>query len=534
MTRSEYDYVIVGAGSAGCALANRLTESGRQRVLLLEAGRRDHLLSRVPVSFSRLIDNPAANWCYRSEPEDGTAQRVIPVPRGRLLGGSSSINGLVYVRGQARDYDTWAQLGNRGWSFDDVLPVFKRMEHYEEGADDWRAQGGPVRVSVAPDQNPIYTAIFMAGDALGIARNDDYNGESQEGIFKTQTTISKGRRMSAAVAYLDPIRGRDNLTIETGALARRVVIEDKRCVGVEYRARGVVHEVAAAREVILCGGAVNSPQLLELSGIGRTQVLEAQGIDVVHELAGVGENLRDHIAPRVVVRLERPGLAFNDRGRGLGLLGQILRYAVSRDGLLSLPAAPVVAFLKTRPELETPDIQLHFVPYHVVLKNGKRRLGPDPGMTVTLYQCRPESLGSIHIKSRDPTAAPAIRFNFLDAEVDRRTLVDGIRVLRKIIATDAMQAICGAEVQPGGQTESDEEILSFIREQAETAYHPVGTCKMGSDVMAVVDAELRVHGIDNLRVADGSIMPTLVSGNTNAACMMIGEKCADVVLAPTV
>ncbi|MCZ6890385.1 MAG: choline dehydrogenase [Gammaproteobacteria bacterium] len=528
---TDYDFVIVGAGSAGCALANRLTENGRHRVLLLEAGRKGHPLSRIPVSFSRLIDNPVANWRFRSEPEDATNNRVIPVPRGKLLGGSSSINGMVYVRGQRQDYDTWAQLGNRGWSFDDVLPVFKRMEHYEEGADEYRGEGGPLRVSVAPDENPIYDALFRAGDELGFPRNPDYNGATTEGIVKTQTTISNGRRMSAAYAYLDPIRKRKNLTIETGALARKVLLQDKTCTGVEYAMNGRTVEATARREVILCGGAINSPQLLELSGIGQEQVLQALGIDVEHALSGVGENLRDHIAPRMIFNLDTPGLAFNDRARGIGLLGQILRYALTRGGLLNLPSAPVIAFLKTHSDLQTPDIQLHFVPYQVVQSNNKRKLGKDPGITCTVYQCRPESLGSIHIRSTDPAQQPAIRFNFLSTETDRQTLIAGIRVIRRIIATDAMQTICGAEVQPGADAQSDDEILAFIRDKAETAFHPIGTCKMGSDPLAVVDHELRVHGIDRLRVADGSIMPTLISGNTNGPCMMIGETCADLVLA---
>jgi choline dehydrogenase len=531
VSSSVFDFIVVGAGSAGCALANRLSANGRYRVLLLEAGPNGHPLSRIPVSFSKLIDNPAANWCYRTEPEAGTNNRPIPVPRGRLLGGSSSINGLVYVRGQRLDYDTWAQRGNRGWSYDDVLPIFKRMEHYEEGGDELRGEGGPVRVSVAPDRNPLYDALFRAGDELGFPRNNDYNGADQEGIVKTQTTISNGRRMSAAYAYLDPIRGRPNLAIETRALARRVLLDGKRAVGVEYSVQGQVREARAGREVILCGGAINSPQLLELSGIGQPQLLQAHGIEVRHELMGVGESLRDHLAPRTIFKITRPGIAYNDRARGFGLLGQILRYGLTKGGLLNLPSAPVLGFLKTRPELATPDIQIHFVPYHVVLRDGKRELGPNAGITCTVNQCRPESLGSVHIKSADPTEHPAINFNFLSAEIDRRTLIDGVRIIRRIIATKAMQVFCGPEVQPGAAVESDDEILEFVRQKAETAYHPTCSCRMGGDPMAVVDDELRVKGLERLRVADGSIMPTLISGNTNGPCMMIGEKCSDLVLA---
>jgi choline dehydrogenase len=525
----EFDYIVVGAGSAGCALANRLSADPSHSVLLLEAGPKDHFLSRVPISFAKLIDNPAANWCYRSQPEAGTENRAIPVPRGRLLGGSSSINGMVYVRGQPLDFDTWAQLGNRGWSYDDVLPIFERMESYAEGGAT-RGANGPLRVGVVHDQNPIYDALLNAGNELGIAANLDYNGPEQEGICRTQATISEGRRMSAAYAYLDPIRQRSNLTIITGAEVARVLLEGRRCTGVEYRLGNTVKIASARGEVILSGGAINSPKLLELSGIGRSEVLGEHGIEVVHELAGVGEGLRDHIAPRLVFEVTQPGVAYNDLGRGVGLLGQILTYAFKRTGLLSLPTAPVLGFIKTRPELASPDVQIHFVPYRVVLKDGKRNFSDDAGITCTVNQCRPESLGSIHINSALPSAAPNIHFNFLDAELDRRTLIGGMRFVRSLLATDAMQTLCGNEMQPGAAVASDEQLLQFIRDTAETAYHPVGTCKMGSDPMAVVDAQLRVHGIERLRVADGSIMPTLTSGNTNAPCMMIGEKCADMVL----
>ena len=526
-----FDFIVVGAGSAGSALANRLSADHRHRVLLLEAGAKWHPLSTVPVSFSKLIDHPSANWCYRSEPEPASAGRAIPVPRGRLLGGSSAINGLVFVRGQALDFDTWAQLGNRGWSYEDVLPVFKRIEHFEGGPDAYRGVDGPLNVSIESDQNPLYDALFESARELGIPCNDDYNGADQEGIARTQTTIRNGRRASAAVAYLAPARHRRNLHVITGAHATKLEFEQTRCTGVTYRRGGSEHVARATREVILSAGAINSPQLLELSGIGRREVLDAHGIPIRHELAGVGEGLRDHIAPRMVFRVMRPGIAFNDRGRGVGLLGQILRYALTRKGLLSLPSAPVLGFLRTRKELASPDVQIHFVPYRVVLRDGKRGLGEEPGMTCTVYQCRPESLGEVHITSPDAGQAPRIRFNFLSAELDRRTLCAGMREVRRIMATAAMRKLCGEEMQPGEAITSDDALLDFIREKAETAYHPVGTCKMGNDSMAVVDESLRVHGFRGLRIADGSIMPTLTSGNTNAPCIMIGEKCADMVLA---
>jgi len=528
--RSGFDYIVVGAGSAGCVLANRLSADGRRRVLLLEAGPRGHWLSGIPISFAKLIDDPAANWRFRAEPDEGSGGRVIPVPRGRLLGGSSAINGLVFVRGQRLDYDTWAQLGNRGWGYDDVLPLFRRMEHFERGEDEWRAQGGPLRVSEVPERSSLYDALFRAGAELGLPPNPDYNGASQEGICKTQATISRGRRMSAAHCYLRPARGRPNLEVLTGALVSRLILDGKRCVGVRYRRNGGEEEARAAREVVLCGGSINSPQLLELSGIGRPEVLSAHGIEVAHALPGVGEHLIDHMSPRMVWRLQPRGVTYNERARGLGLVWQAVRYAATRSGFLSLPSAPVLGFLRSREGLEAPDIQIHFAPF-AIRGPTDRRLLPEPGMTCVIYAMRPESRGSIHIRSPDPREAPAIRFNFLSDPLDRRILIDGVRWVRRIMATRAMDAFRDAEMKPGPDVASDDAIVEWIRATAETTFHPVGTCRMGGDPMAVVDDRLRVHGIEGLRVADGSIMPTLVSGNTNAACIMIGEKASELMLA---
>lgn len=526
----EFDYVIVGAGSAGAVLANRLTEDGKAKVLLVEAGKASHPYSRLPASFGLLIDHPGANWRFLSEPEPGTNNRQIPVPRGKLLGGSSAINGLVFVRGQPLDYDTWAQMGNRGWSYDDVLPLFRRMETYESGSGEHRGSGGPLRVSVVPDKNPLYDALFAAAEHAGYRRNDDYNSRDQEGIVKTQATISRGRRMSTAFCYLAPAMRRPNLKIVTEALTREIVLDGRRCTGIRYERGGQVTEVRARREVLVCAGGVSSPQLLELSGIGNPEILKAHGIEVRHALPAVGENFRDHIAARIIWKVKVPAVSYNHRARGLRLLREVVHYLASGGGFLSLPSAPILAFLKTRPELATPDVQMHFVPYSV--KDPKRRkLQTFPSMTVACYQLRPESLGSIHIRSSDPKAQPAIRFNFLSDSIDRQTMVDGFRMMRRIVEAPPMDPYRGEEFSPGPDVNTDDEIVAWMRAKSETAYHPVGTCRMGPGPNAVVDERLRVHGIEGLRVADGSIMPTMASGNTNAACIMIGEKAADMVRA---
>jgi len=529
MAGQSYDFIVVGGGSAGCALANRLSESGRHQVLLLEAGRRSHPLERVPISYSKFIDNPAVNWCFMSQPEASTGGRPIPVPRGRMLGGSSAINGLVFVRGQALDYDSWAQMGNRGWSYEDVLPVFKRLEAYDGGDDALRGRNGPLRLSEAYDRSPLYDAWFAAGEEVGLSRNPDYNGASQEGMCKTQTTIHDGWRMSASRCYIDPVRNRANLHIQCNAHVESLLLEGKRCTGLRFRIGNESREAQARCEVVLCAGSINSPQILELSGIGRPDVLRAQGIEVRHALDGVGENLRDHYVPRMRWDITQRGVTFNDRARGVGLAWQILRYAFTRRGFLAIPSAPILAFLRTRPELETPDVQLHFIPF-AIEHIKKRKLAREPGMTIAMCQLRPESKGTIHIHSPDPLTGPEIRFNFLSAAIDRATLVGGVRESRRLVEAKAMDAFRGAEVSPGPGVQSDDEILDYIRANAQTAYHPVGTCKMGIDEMAVVDPQLKVRGMEGLRVADGSIMPTLMSGNTNGPIIMIGEKASDMML----
>ena len=528
----DYDYIVVGAGSAGAVVANRLSADPRNKVLLLEAGPASHPWSRVPIGFAKLINNPAANWLYASEPEANTKGRKLPVPRGRMLGGSSAINGLAFVRGQAQDFDTWAQMGNQGWAYENVLPFFKRMESYEGGGDDaFRGREGPIRVTDPQPREPLFAALIKAAGEVGIAHNPDYNGARQDGIAMSQASIAAGRRMSTAHCYLDPIRKRPNLHIETDALGEALLLDGKRCVGVRYSVGGTPREARAAREVLVSGGSINSPQLLELSGIGQPERLRALGIEVRHALPGVGENLRDHYAPRTRWSIGARGFTYNDTGRGLGLVNQALRYAFLRQGMLAMVAAPMRAFVRSRDGLDAPDLLLGWVPMLTEAGPTGPRIAKQSGVTCYAHPMRPESKGHIHITSADPRRPPAINFNFLSSPVDAALTARAIRIARAVMTAPAMAPLQVTEMAPGTERTTDEEIIDWVKGAAETTYHPVGTCKMGSDAQAVVDARLRVHGIAGLRIADASIMPTLTSGNTNAPAIMIGEKAADMVLA---
>ncbi len=527
----SYDYIVVGAGSAGAVVANRLSADPRHTVLLLEAGPAGHPWSRIPVGYAKLITNPAVNWLYRGEPEASTSGRRLPVPRGRMLGGSSAINGLAFVRGQAQDFDTWAQMGNAGWSYAEVLPFFKRMERYEGGGDDaFRGREGPLRVTDPPPRDPLYAALIRAAGEVGIPHNPDYNGARQDGIAMSQATIASRRRMSTAQCYLEPIRKRPNLDIETGALTESLLFEGSRCMGVRYTAAGLPQEARAGREVVVCGGSINSPQLLELSGIGQPDRLQALGIEPRHALPGVGENLRDHYAPRTRWAVGAKGWTFNDRGRGLGLTYQALRYALFGDGLLAMVGAPLRAFVRSREGLEAPDLLLGWVPMLTEPSPTGPKISSRSGMTCYAHPMRPESKGHIHITSADPRQPPAITFNFLSSPVDAELTVHAIRIARAVMTAPALAPLRLTEMAPGQERQTDDEILDWVRGAAETTYHPVGTCRMGQDALAVVDARLRVHGIAGLRVADASIMPTITSGNTNATAIMIGEKAAAMLL----
>ncbi len=524
-----YDYIVVGAGSAGAVVASRLSQNPRHSVLLLEAGPAGHRWTHLPIGYAKLVTNPAANWLYSAEPEPATNDRALPVPRGKLLGGSSAINGLAFVRGQRQDYDHWAQLGNRGWSYQDVLPLFRRMESYAGGGEDaFRGRNGPLRVTNPSFDDPLYRILIRAAAQVGIHHNGDYNGAVQDGIAMSQATIAGGRRMSTAHCYLRPARRRANLRIITGALAEALVLKGRRCIGVRYMIGDRRHAARAAREVIVCSGTINSPQLLELSGIGQPDRLQALGVPVHHELPGVGENLQDHYAPRTRWAVDARGYTFNDRGRGLGLARQALRYLIRQDGMLAMVAAPIRAFVRSREGLAAPDLLLGWVP---MLYEPGPRLSRQSGITCYAHAMRPESRGHVHIRAADPRQAPAITYNFLSSGSDGSLTAAAVRMARAIMTAPAMAPLAVRELAPGPQATADDDILAWVREAAETTYHPVGTCKMGRDPEAVVDDQLRVHGIAALRIADASIMPTITSGNTNAPSIMIGEKAADLIKA---
>jgi choline dehydrogenase len=527
--QQSFDYIIVGAGSAGCVLANRLTASGRHRVLLLEAGPNNrHPWLHIPLGYGRMFTNRRYNWCYATEPQAQCDGREIIAPRGKVLGGSSSINGLIYIRGQAEDFNHWRQLGNAGWSFDDVLPYFRKAEDNERGADDLHGVGGPLSVSDARDRYPLTEAYVEAAQQCGYPRNDDFNGPSQEGVGYYQTTSRNGRRSSTAVGYLKPARSRSNLTVVSEALASRVLFEGRRAVGLEYQVGGETRTARTGGEVILSSGAFNSPQLLQLSGVGPAELLRSLGIPVVADMPGVGDQLNDHYAGRLIMRVREP-ITLNDAVRTWG--GKIaagLRYGLTRRGYLTVGAIVAGCFLRAHPASATPDVQCSIAPYSAENVGGD--LHDFSGTTGICTLLRPESRGWVRIKSADPREAPAIHPNYLATERDRETLVLGVKALRRIFQAPAMARYIESEYDPGPQCATDDEMLDFIRRRGSTTYHPVSTCRMGQDANAVVDERLRVRGFAGLRVIDASIMPAVPSGNTNAASIMIGEKGSDMVL----
>ncbi len=526
----EADFIVVGAGSAGCAVAARLSEDPATRVLLLEAGGEDrNRWIHIPLGFGKTFADPSVNWCYETEPDPGAGDRRVFWPRGKVLGGSSSINGMVYIRGQAEDFDHWRQLGNSGWSFEDVLPYFRRSEHQTRGADSFHGTGGPLCVSDVA-RHPICEAFIRSAIELGFPRNDDFNGASQDGVGYHQTTTRNGRRCSTAVGYLRPAMQRTNLRVVTGALTEKILVESRRATGVAFRRDGQLCTATARREVILCGGAVNSPQLLMLSGIGPEQHIREFGVPVVHHLPGVGQNLQDHYSAPIKLRCKLPVTVNDVMLSNAKKLKAGLEYYMFHRGPLSMISSPAALFARTRPELASSDIKISISPFSAERpQDGLHRFS---GFTSIAYQLRPESRGEIKLKSPDAYDAPAVHPNYLATETDQRTIVAGLRLIRRILVHPHMQHFIEAEFQPGPAVESDADLLDYARRRGGTVYHPTSTCKMGSDPMAVVDAELRVHGIEGLRVADASVMPTVVSGNTNAATIMIGEKVADMLRSP--
>ncbi|WP_265499668.1 GMC family oxidoreductase [Paracoccus beibuensis] len=523
------DYVVVGGGSAGCVVANRLSADPSIRVTLVEAGRRDTSpWIHIPVGYFRTMDNPAFDWCYSTQPDAGLGGRSLRWPRGKVLGGSSSLNGLLYVRGQHEDYDQWAQIGNRGWSWADVAPIFEELETFQRGGAEGRGTNGPLQVSDPRLRREICERWIKAANATGIPYNPDYNGPSQEGVGHYQLTVNKGRRSSSATAFLKPIRGRANLTIVTQAQVLRIMINDGAAKGVEIvRPDGSRQIIQAQQEVILCAGAIGSPQIMMLSGIGDPHRLGVHGIEIAAALPEVGRNLQDHLQARLVFKCREATL--NDEVRSLLNKAKIAaEYAMFRTGPMTMAASLVFGFLKTRPELATPDIQFHIQPWSA--DSPGEGVHPFSAFTQSVCQLRPESRGTIELLSADARDAPAIHPNYLATQTDRDTIVAGIKIARMLGRTEPLASAILEEFKPAPDVVSDDEILAWARQNSTTIYHPTGTCRMGADPQSVVDPRLRVRGVRGLRVADCSIMPQIVSGNTNAPAMMIGAKLAAMVL----
>ena len=527
----EFDFIIVGAGSAGCVLANRLSANGKYKVAVLEAGGKDtYPWIHIPVGYFKTMGNPKTDWSYKTEPDPGINGRSIKWPRGKVLGGSSSINGLLYVRGQAQDYDGWRQLGNTGWSWDDVAPLFKRSENYENGTkeDELRGGDGPLSVSDTTVTRQCVDDWLTAAVNCGYKRAKDYNGADQEGVSLFQLTTRNGRRCSSAVAYLNPAKSRDNLTVLTHCAVEKLTFEGKRCTGLIANLKGERVVMKANKEVVLSAGALASPQILMVSGVGSADELKPLGIDMVHELKGIGKNLQDHLQARPVYKTSLPTI--NTEVSNIfkqALIG--MQYIATRKGPMAMAASLGTGFLKTREDLDVPDIQFHIQPFSAdKIDEGAHKFS---AFTASVLQLRPESAGHLELVSGDMRDYPKIHPNYLATKTDCDTIVEGVRITRKITGTAPIAQHVTSEHTPGPSVGDDyDEILQWVRETSTTIYHPTGTCKMGVDDMAVVDPRLKVIGMEGLRVADASIMPIIVSGNTNAPSIMIGEKASDLIL----